>query len=49
MWNISSLGEFPIKFDERFKVISVPFFISDFNILSCELDILYLTRDIVSS
>ena len=33
-----SLLEFPIKFDERFKVASVPFFIVDFNLLSCELD-----------
>ena len=30
--------EFPIKFDERFKVTSVQFFIPDFNLLSCELD-----------
>ena len=30
--------ELPIKFDERFKVTSVPFFIVDFNLLSCELD-----------
>ena len=34
---ISSL-EFPIKFEKRFKFTSVPFFISDFNVLSCELD-----------
>ena len=34
---VSSL-KFLIKFDERFKVISVPFFISDFNLLSYELD-----------
>ena len=34
---VSSL-EFLIKFDERFKVTSVPFFISDFNLLNCELD-----------
>ena len=34
---ISSL-EFPIQFDERFKVIYVPLFIRDFNLLSCELD-----------
>ena len=26
-----------IKFDERFKVTSVPFFIPDFSLLSCEL------------
>ena len=26
-----------IKFDERFKVTSVPFFILDFSLLSCEL------------
>ena len=30
--------EIPIKFDERFKVTSVSFLISDFNLLSCELD-----------
>ena len=30
-----SLLEFPVKFDERFKVSSVPFFIPDFNSLSC--------------
>ena len=34
---VSSL-ELPIKFDERFKVTSVPFFMSDFNLLSYELD-----------
>ena len=34
---VSSL-EFPVRFDERFKVISVPFFIVDFNLLSCQLD-----------
>ena len=28
-----------IKFDKRLKVTSVPFFILDFNLLSCELDI----------
>ena len=27
----------PITFDERFKVTSVPFFIPNFNLLSCEL------------
>ena len=26
--------EFPIKFDERFKVTSVPIFTADFNLLS---------------
>ena len=30
--------EFPVKFDERLKVTSVPFFIADFNFLSCEVD-----------
>ena len=30
--------EFPIKFDERFKVTSVHFFMADFNLSSCELD-----------
>ena len=34
---VSSL-EFWIKFDKRFEVTSVPFFIPDFNLLSCELD-----------
>ena len=33
-----SLLESPIKFGERFKVTSVPYFVSDFNLLSCELD-----------
>ena len=33
-----SSSEFPTKFDERFKVTSVPFFIPDFNLSSCELD-----------
>ena len=26
--------EFPIRFDERFKVTSAPFFIPDFNLLN---------------
>ena len=30
--------EFPIKFDERLKVTSVPFLIPDFSLSSCELD-----------
>ena len=34
---VSSL-ELPIKVDERFKVTLVPFLISDFYLLSCELD-----------
>ena len=34
---VSSL-ELPIRFDERFKVTSVPFFIADLNLLSFELD-----------
>ena len=29
---------FRITFDDRFKVTSVPFFISDFNLLKFELD-----------
>ena len=33
-----SLLESPIIFAERLKVTSVPFFIADFNLLSCELD-----------
>ena len=32
---VSSL-ECPIKFDERFKATSVPFFLADFNLLSYE-------------
>ena len=38
---ISSL-EFLIKFNEIFKVTSVPFFILDLNLSSCELDNLHL-------
>ena len=34
---VSSL-EFPIKFHERFKVTSVPFFIPDFTLLRFELE-----------
>ena len=34
---VSSL-ESPITFDERFKVTSVPIFVPDFSLLSCELD-----------
>ena len=30
--------ELSIKFDERFKVTSVPFCIVDLNLLGCELD-----------
>ena len=30
--------ESTITFDERIKVISVPIFISDFNLLRCDLD-----------
>ena len=30
--------ELPFKFDERFRVTSVPFFIADFNLLSFEWD-----------
>ena len=30
--------ELPITFDERFKFTSVPFFIHDFDLLSCKLD-----------
>ena len=42
---VSSL-ELPVKFDEKFKVTLVPFFIvfiADFNLLSCELENLHLT------
>ena len=34
--SVSSI-ESPTTFDERFKVTLVPFFIHDFNLLSCEL------------
>ena len=37
LWKLVSSLEFPIKFDERFKVTSVPFFIPHFNLLSCEV------------
>ena len=33
-----SLLELPTSFDERFEVTSVPSFISDFNLISYELD-----------
>ena len=33
-----SLLESPTVFDEVFKVTSVPFFVPDFNLLSCKLD-----------
>ena len=36
MQKLYSSLELPITFDERFKVTSVPFFIPDFNLLSCE-------------
>ena len=35
---VSQLKKNQIKFDERFKVTSVPFFVPDFNLLCCELD-----------
>ena len=48
LWNLSDFDnsstklvlslESSISFDKRFKVISVPFFVLDFNLLSCELD-----------
>ena len=37
-----SSSELPITADQRFNVISVPFFIPDFNLLSCDLTILHL-------
>ena len=43
---VSSL-EFPVKFDERFQVTSVPFLIPDFNWLSCELDSFILSHFIL--
>ena len=36
MEKTGSLLELPTTFDKRFKVTSVPFFISGFNFLSCE-------------
>ena len=30
--------ELPIMFDDSLKIISVSFFIADFNLLSCEFD-----------
>ena len=33
-----SSSELPIIFDENLKTTSVPFFIADFNLLSCEFD-----------
>ena len=38
MGKLVSTLEFPIKFDEAFKVTLVSFVIADFNLLSCELD-----------
>ena len=38
----ASSFELPIRFDETFKVTSVPFFIPDFNLLGCKLDNLHL-------
>ena len=39
LWGKSvSLVVLPTTFDERFRVTSVPFFIPDFNLLSCESD-----------
>ena len=35
--SVASL-EFPIKFDEKFKVTSVAFYIPDSNLLRCDLD-----------
>ena len=35
---LASSPELPITFDERFKIVSVLFFIPDFNLLSCEVD-----------
>ena len=38
MWKLVSSLESPATFYESFKVISVPFFTPDFNLLNCELD-----------
>ena len=38
MKKIFSSLESPTTFDKTFKVTSVPFFIPNFNLLSCELD-----------
>ena len=37
-WKLFPTLESLTTFDESFKVTSVPFFIPDFNLLSCELD-----------
>ena len=33
-----SLSELPTIFDDYLKTTSVPFFIADFNLVSCEFD-----------
>ena len=38
--------EFPTTFDEIFKVTLVPFFSTDFNLLSCELNNFYIRAKI---
>ena len=37
MRKISIVIKITIAYDERFKVTSVPYFIPDFNLLSCKL------------
>ena len=38
MRKLVSLFELPTIFDVNLKTTSVPFFIADFNLLSCEFD-----------
>ena len=35
---LASSFEFPVRLDEKFQVTSGPFFVADFNLLSCEGD-----------
>ena len=37
-WKLVSSSELPILFDDNLKTTSVPFFVADFNLLSCEFD-----------
>ena len=38
MWKLFASLQSPTTLDEIFKVTSVPFFIPDFNLSSCEVD-----------
>ena len=35
---LASSFEFPVRLDEKFQITSGPFFVADFNLLSCEGD-----------